>query len=374
MPGAHARLSPSAAARWIECPASVRFVEEFPRDSDDGEYAREGTAAHALAETLAGDPPDLRRWRNHYADDVPDEDEMRGFVQVYLDYLRGVLDDRPGSTLYLEQRLATGVPLCWGISDAVIVSPEQSTIEIVDLKYGKGVPVSAIDNPQARLYGVGALDAFGAIWSFDRVVTTIVQPRLDSISSEELSADDLRAWRDSLLPIAEAALDGSGWFSPSEKACRWCPASGACRAQAAAFARDSFEDPAQLSPEELARELEQAPAIKQWLADLERHALGVAYSGPGVPGWKVVASGGRRTFPDPEAAIAALTNEGYDPDEITAPRKLITLGQLEKLLGKRFSEVLGPYVTKTEGSPSLVRETDRRPPISATDLFEVLDD
>lgn len=66
--------------------------------------------------------------------------------------------------------------------------------EIVDLKYGKGVPVSAINNSQMRLYALGMYEAFGYLYGADEVRMTIVQPRLDSVSTETISVDDLLAW------------------------------------------------------------------------------------------------------------------------------------------------------------------------------------
>ena len=55
MPDEHARLSPSAASRWISCPASVRLLEGLEQ-APSSPYAAEGTKAHALAELrLAGE-------------------------------------------------------------------------------------------------------------------------------------------------------------------------------------------------------------------------------------------------------------------------------------------------------------------------------
>lgn len=375
MPSAHARLSPSAASRWIECPASVLLAEKFPKSDDGGFFAREGTAAHALAETILNGGS-LDDWAAGEGSEFTySADEMKNEVEKYISFIEERVSVSEGATLFVEQRLPTGVPTCWGTSDAVLVFPAEKTIEIVDLKYGKGVEVLADNNPQTRLYGAGALDEFSLIYDLYTVRMTIVQPRLNSISTEELSADDLRAWRDSIIPIAKSALDGSGGFGPSEKACRWCPASGACRAQAEAFAREDFPDPEVLSPDEIAAELEKVSATQSWLTALKEHALGVAINGEGIPGWKAVESGGRRTIPDVDRAFAAILGSGLGltPDDF-APRKLVGIGALEKLLpGKTFGEVLGDLIVKTEGSPSLVRESDKRPAISTADDFEVLE-
>ena len=372
----HAKLSPSASERWISCPASVRMEAALgPVVEVESIYALEGTAAHALAELKARadilkkpeSPTAYDDWRREFAQFADDED-MAGHTDDYVEFLTQRLAERPNSILLLEQRLDCGVPTVWGTSDAVIVSP--SHVEIVDFKYGAGVAVSAEDNPQARLYACGALDlADGLLGDVETVTTTIYQPRMDNVSSETLKAAELRAWRDWVIPIAESALGQDAPFGPSPEACRWCPVSGRCRAQLEKLAETDFaQDPELLSPAEIADQLERVPFVKQWLAAVEKTALELAYAnGVPIPGWKVVASGGRRTIPDEEGAVLHLTEyvtstgEQFETEQF-ARLKLRTLGELEKLLGGRagFDEALGAYVVKTEGTPSLVRESDRR--------------
>ena len=337
----HATLSPSSAARWISCPASVRLAASLPREQSSS-YAEEGTAAHALA-------------------------EMTEHATAYVRYLRARLEEHPGAQLLLEQRLPTGIPDSWGTSDAVMVSP--TWLEIVDFKYGLGIKVDAEGNPQTRLYAVGALDTYGdLLGTVETVTCTVFQPRLDHVDSETLSAADLRAWRDSLLPIAESALGPDAPFGPSEKACRFCPASGQCRAQLDWATTRDFAAPVEtLGDAELAEALERIPFILQWAAAVQDYCLDRVYSkGQPVPGWKVVMSGGKRGVTDPDQAVKILTGLGYDEDEVTV-RKPKGIGDLEKLLGKpTFKTALEDtgIVTKGKGSPSLVPESDRRDPIS----------
>lgn len=375
----HARLSPSASERWISCPASIRMEATVSKEDDrDSPYALEGTAAHAMGEIKAryafGQITEqeydhaMMVWRSDFPVQANDEAgfaDMWEHTDAYVELLRERVGARPFSQLLLEQRLDTGVPTCWGTSDAVVVSPVH--VEIVDLKYGMGVRVEAEGNPQLKLYGVGALDAFdGLLGDVEDVTVTVYQPRLGNTDSATMAAAELREWRDGLLPIAEAALGQNADFGPGEDACRWCPVAGRCRAQVESFAAIDFAgDPELLSPEEIAEQLARSGAVKQWLAALEKQALELAYSaGVDIPGWKVVASGGRRTIPDEEGAILHLIESGHDTEEV-AKLKLRTLGELEKLLGKDgFAEELGPYVVKTEGKPSLVVETDRRKAIS----------
>lgn len=383
----HATLSPSSASRWISCPASVRLAASLPREQSSS-YAEEGTAAHALAELLARHvilkattPAQHNKlvaaWKEKY--DISEEAhaEMAEHATAYVVYLQARLDEHPGAQLLLEQRLPTGIKDSWGTSDAVMVS--EVWLEIVDFKYGLGIKVSAEGNPQTRLYAVGALDTYGDLLGEVETVThTIFQPRLDHVDSETLSAADLRAWRDSLKPVAAAALGPDAPFGPSEKACRFCPASGQCRAQMEwATARD-FSTPVEtLSPDELADALENIPLILQWAAAVQDYCLDRIYSrGEPVPGFKVVMSGGKRGVTDPEKAVRILTGLGYDEDEVTV-RKPRGIGELEKLLGKPlFKQVLedSGIVRKGDGSPSLVPDEDRRsaiqPETSAAEDFK----
>jgi hypothetical protein len=340
-------------------------MSESVPEQPESVYAREGTAAHALAEMMArahilGEPYDtLDPWRDEY--DIGDEAEaeMVEHAQAYVDFLRFRLEMNPGSRLLLEQRLPTGIPDCWGTSDAVIVSPE--VVEVVDFKYGLGLRVDAHENPQIRLYGVGALEAYGdLLGDVETVRLHIYQPRLYHVSTEELAAAELRAWRDSIVPTAELALGPDAPFGPSEDACRWCPVSGQCRAQMEfATARD-FGPADTLDEYELAEALERIPFIQSWCAAVMDYCLDLVYSqGKPIPGYKVVMSGGRRTVTDPEGAMAALTAIGYALDEVSV-RKMRGIGELEKLLKRDFDIAVGPFVTKGPGSPSLVPESDSR--------------
>lgn len=365
----HATLSPSAASRWIKCPASVRMEGGVPRQPDS-KYAAEGTAAHALAElmgrvALLGAPmaDQMAEWRKEY-DITPEvEAEMEEHALAYIDLLRSRLAANPGSVLLLEQRLSAGIKDCWGTSDAVIVSP--TVVESVDFKYGLGVKVEAQGNPQLRLYGVGALDTYGDLLGDVQTVRLWVhQPRLDHTDYEELAAQELREWRDSLKPVAALALTDDAPFGPGEDTCRWCPASGRCRAQMEYTTERDFGKPDTLSEDEVAELLGRVGAIEQWCAALKDYALNRVYSeGVAIPGYKVVLSGGKRKVVDPDAALAALTELDFELDEVST-RKLKGIGELETLLKDRFTEVVGPFVRKGDGSPSLVPAKDKRPAIN----------
>ena len=373
----HAVLSPSSAERWISCPASVALIRTLEHEHElppASSYAAEGTAAHALAVIMAQhrilhqmDDAQfgraLFRWRQDYHAVVEDEREMSGYVAEYLDFLAHQLDAYGSSTLLLEQRVPTGVPSCWGTSDAVVVSPR--VLHITDLKYGKGVEVSAIDNPQTRLYGIGALEAFGDILGeVELVAMSIFQPRINNVVTEELPAHELRAWRDSIIPIAEEALGPAAHYGPSDKACRWCPAAGNCRAQLEwAVARDFSVVPESLTPPELQAALDAIPFIESWCSAVKTHALDLIFNkGGDIPGYKAVASSGKRYIMDEQGALEALQLIGYELNEVVN-QKIKGIGALEQLLGRNvFAHMMKPYVGKTNGSIALAPETDSRPP------------
>lgn len=373
----HAVLGPSGAERWLNCPASIRMAAEIPPQPSSS-YAEEGTCAHDRGEidasfalgkiTATEHARRLNVWRKNWQKRIgltdDQEAEIAGHVQAYVDLILARAAVHPNTQVMLEQRLPTGVPASWGTSDVVLVSPTHT--EIIDLKYGMGLRVFAKKNPQLRLYGVGALEAFGdLIGETEDVYLTVFQPRLDHVDTEIISAGDLRAWRDSIIPIAELALTDHAPFGPSEDACRWCPASGMCRAQLEWATRRDFGDPDVLTPEELAEALTQVDAISSWCDAVKSVALDWAYNqGKPIPGHKVVRSRGRRYVTDEDAAINALAMVGHSLDEIST-RKIKGITALEKMLGKEeFFDVLGPYVEKREGGPALVSEDDPRPPLN----------
>lgn len=389
MPDEHARLSPSSAARWISCPASVREAEKLVRVDDEGSvFATEGTNAHTLGElqasrafghmTEAEYRAGLAQWEKAVPDEA-DRAEMEEHIAGYVEYLRSRLT--PNAAYFAEQRMPTGVPESWGTSDSVIVTP--TTVEIVDLKYGAGVPVSAEKNPQLRLYALGALDTYGNLLGTTTHVTmTVYQPRLNNVSSETLTVEALQLWREEVaIPAANEALYAAKpRFGPSDKACRWCPLAGVCRERMEWATRQDFgnvvaeaappepRSPATLRPEEIGRVLPRLKSITAWAKDVESTALELAYAnGVEIPGYKVVRSGGQRKITDDTAAIQRLIDMGFQAEQVAKPLQAETIGKLEKLLGKKeFAEHLGDLLQKSQGRESLAPVSDKRPAITAT--------
>lgn len=385
MPTHHATLGPSGASRWLRCPASIRMSQKVPKQGSSP-FALEGTIAHELGEIRASAhfgliteeelAQRMREWdklfQDTYGNDEPRRAEMNSHIDGYIKLIAERMAISPHSQVLFEQRLETGVPGCWGTSDVVIFSPDH--VEIIDLKYGSGVPVSATWNPQLMLYGVGALDAYGDILGdTDTVFTTIYQPRLDNTSIFEISAADLRAWRDwHVTPLAREALeDPDARFGPSATACRWCPAAGICGPRMAHNTSQDFmdqEDIGTITPEKMADVLRAAPEFKAWLSAVENAALDRAYSqNKPVPGFKVVRSGGRRAIPAgvQAAAVQELIDAGFSAESV-AQFKTRGLGELEKIVGgrKNLDQLIGHRIEKSVGKPSLVPEDDKRAAIS----------
>jgi len=396
MPSEHAKLSPSDSARWISCPAAIRMDESLREqglltDDEDSSYAREGTLAHALGELEAAHAFGLtdrrqyllakKQWTKEFEAENYEEgtlEEMQEHVRSFVKLIGERLKRFPNSQLMLEQRMDSGIEKCWGTSDVVIISPEH--IEIIDLKYGAGVPVYAGDNSQLRIYGLGALRTFNILGNLNLIVMTIFQPRAyDEPSSEEMHPDELIAWSEGVAEpaAAEALHNPKAKFGPSEKACRWCPAAGFCRARIEKAVAEDFGDvfvdepltpakPETLSLDELAKAFRRLGEIRAWCNDIEKAALEAAYAqGKQLPGLKVVWSGGQRRIEDPAAAIQTLIDAGWKVEDVAKPVQIKGIGELEKLMGKKeFAKILDPFIGKTKGREALVDESDKREAIS----------
>ena len=365
MPNEHANLSPSAAERWLTCTASVALAAEVGVDISSP-YAEEGTDAHTMAEAWL-------RLRLLDADNLTEvselaksmiakygdarHKEMTKHVRGLEDFIRERLALYTSAWLFLEQRMDTGIEGCWGTSDVVVVAPTERVIEITDLKYGAGIAVSAEDNPQLKLYALGAYETFSMLGEFDRIVINVFQPRAyrgDLPHTWEITTEALLSWRESIRPAAAAALAGEGEFKPSEDACRWCPAAGRCEAQSEyllGVARNEFAEPIHgtLSPERIAEILSHADMIRSWLDAVASRAFDLAYGGTTVPGYKVVRRGGRRYVADPAGLIDALSSEGYGADDVLNS-KIKSFTDLEALVGSRegFDRIATPYVAVSE--------------------------
>lgn len=387
-PTFHARLSPSGAKRWLHCTMAPTMEDGIP---DNGSvYAAEGTAAHSLAELkLQYETGKITkrtftlRYNKFKANNEFYSPGMDDYVDEYVGTVMERFNALPNASIDLEVRVdySDWVPDGTGTSDVVIAA--DGVIEVIDLKYGKGVPVSAEWNEQAMLYGLGAFHEYDMIYDFQEVRMTIVQPRLGSISTFEMTIEELLSWaNDFVKPQAEKAAKGEGEFDPSPDTCQWCKAKGFCKARAEKnleIASYEFKNPAFLSPLELADILAKAKEITSWIKDVEEYSLEIVRDHDArVPGWKLVEGRSNRVISDPDSVLLLLEAEGFEDTDILKPQALQTITALEKIVGKKkFGELAGEFIVKPEGKPVLVPEADKRQAInglaSAITEFEGID-
>lgn len=393
---AHALLSASGSKRWLTCTPSAKAEDMFLQEQallgekePESEFAKQGTAAHEYSELLLSKELELvtkaqaTRAINKFKKENPYyDDEMQDMIEQYVDYVMERVNAARAETedalVLLEQRLdfSAWVPNGFGTGDVLIIS--DGKLEIIDLKYGKGVPVDAYENTQMMLYGLGATQKYDMVYDITDVTMTIVQPRLDSISSYSINAFELYKWADNYVkPKAQAAANGEGEFVAGEH-CRFCKIKSTCRKRAevaleaakAEFADDDSitidtPTPATLTSKEVAELLFVVDDIEKWCKDLKAYALEQAVAGESFDGFKLVEGRSNRAFTNEAKVVEILTADGIEEDALYT-KKLTGLTNIEKTVGKaRFNELLADYITKPQGKPTLVLETDKRPALNS---------
>jgi hypothetical protein len=365
---AHALLSASGSKRWLSCTPSARLESTLPeqkRSANGFDFSQEGTMAHTLGEIK------LR----HYFGQIGIEEYQREYeiikntpyynddfeanVDNYVLYVRSQIGE--GDTPLFEQRVdfSDWVPDGFGTADVVILS--KHAIRVIDLKFGKGVPVSALDNTQLRLYALGAWSKFKEEYpDIKEVSYTIHQPRLDSISTDGTTVAKLVDWANYFVkPKAKKAWSGSGEFLPGEW-CQFCRAKAQCRARSdfnTELAKLEFKDPPLLDDDEVSLVLTKAQNLRTWVNDVEDFALSRAVEQNVIPpGYKLSTSVTHRKISDQQLAATVLVEKGMDPVVIWEQPKLKSIAALEKLGPKgQVTAWLGDLVQRPEGSPKLVK-------------------
>lgn len=364
MPSEHAILSASGSHRWLACTPSARLEQEF--SDTDSTASLEGTAAHSLAEHKLKKKLKMQSTRPNT---IYDNDEMEMYTDDYSDY---VVEQYTKAKRYdvnakvlIEQRLdfSCYVPEGFGTGDAVIVS--KGKLHIIDLKYGLGVLVNAEKNPQMMLYALGALRKYEKEYEIKKVKLTIFQPRRENVTTWETTTAALKKWANKILrPKAEMAYRGTGKYEPGAH-CQFCKAAIKCRARAEEklkLAKEEFKKPPLITDNEIESVLAKIPDIKKWCDDIMEFALEKALNGKKWEGFKIVAGRGTRKYLNEEAVVAALNKAGYYD---IYKKSLLPITEMEKLMSKKkFSEVLGKLVGKTEGKPTLVSLDDKRPELN----------
>ena len=369
--GNHALLSASSSHRWLNCPPSARLCEGY--DDKSSNFAAEGSDAHSLCEYKlrkalgmeAKDPTEDLTWY-----DAEMEESASGYAAFVMELVAEAKKACSDPVVLIEQRLdySKYVQSGFGTGDCVLIS--DGTLHIVDFKYGRGVLVEAEDNPQMKLYALGALEIFDCLYDIDTVSMTIYQPRRANVSTFTLTRQELLDWAETVLvPTAELAYAGDGEYHCGEW-CQFCKAKADCRERARAnmeLARYEFRQPPLLTDEEVEEILGKLDSLMDWASDIKDYALQAAISGKHWSGYKLVEGRANRRYTDENAVVAAVKAAGYDPyDE----PKLLGVTAMTTLLGrKQFNDILGGLITKPQGKPTLVPESDKRPAMTT-----ILDD
>lgn len=362
---AHARFSPSSGKRYLSCPPSLRLEEQF--EDEQSPYAAEGTAGHAMAEYLIN-----KHLKKRVKRPVSDyfTDELMEAVEDYTSYGIEVIEkakqdcDSPFVAVELRVSLDHRVEGCFGTADLVVVDSKK--VHIIDLKLGKGVMVDAEQNVQLMIYGLGVLDMLECLYDIGTVELTIVQPRLEHLSTWEISAEELKKWGAEVFePGANMALAGEGTYSAGDH-CRFCKARFNCRERANEYlklAQMEFAEPPLLSDEEVAEVLAKADALKKWAEEIYTYAQNEAIvNHKEWPGYKLVLGRSNRKYTDEEDVAKAATEAGYTD---IYKSTLIGITEMERLMGKKkFNEILGAYVYKPDGKVTLVPDSDKREAIN----------
>ena len=377
-PVLHALLAPSAADRWIHCPGSVAANENAPRR--DTIYTKEGTLAHSLSELKlrkhfglcpdgAKKPMGPRKYKGEIEKLQANElyqPEMDGYTDTYVDYIIDIansFDSRPAVFVEQDLNLETFVPGSFGQADCILL--HGTDLYVNDFKYGKGVSVDAPNNPQLRLYALGALMAYKDFWKIDTVHLAIIQPRLDHISEDTMPADDLLNWGAfTVRPAAQKANDRTPEYH-SGSWCRWCAVSATCRENEKAVVQpiEKFlgKLPPVLSMSELAEVLHKLDPLLKYAESARAYAESALMEGEEIPGWKLVEGRSKRVWDDQNAAFEALGSAGI-ADAVLWHREPYTLSQIEKQVGKKdFAAAAGSHIIKQPGKPALASEEDKRP-------------
>lgn len=368
----HALLSASSSHRWLTCPPLPRLESYF--ESKTSEAAHEGTLAHELAEQKLRDALGMDHKKVKTIDKEMDEhtDDYLAYVLEQVEEAKKLTSD---PIVLIEQKLDFShyVPEGFGTGDCVIVADK--TIHIIDFKYGRGIEVSAVDNPQMKLYALGALHLYDALYEIEEIMMTIFQPRKFNISTDVIKVDELINWAENeLKEKAELAFEGKGVIEYGP----WCQFSNCGVVLRARYdhhkklERFQLKSPHLLTDEEVQEVLAHVDDLSRWATEVKEYATKLAIeSGKTWDGYKLVAGRSVRKFKDEEQVAQILLENGYDN---IYRQSLLSMTDLQKLVGKeQFNELLSDYIYKPQGYPVLVDKSDRRKEIT-TDIKQEFND
>lgn len=391
----HALLSPSSASRWILCTPSARLEEHFPDSS--GEAAKEGTVAHSLGEAMIRRETGMITKKEYKllfegapakgnkakVDGIRDSQYYNGAMHEHCENYCNYVVERyyaakahtRDALLFVERILDMTyyVPEGFGTGDIIIIA--DGVLEFIDLKYGKGVAVSAIGNKQLRLYALGALKEFDFLYDIRSVRMIIYQPRLDSISVDEMSVADLIEWGETILkPAAAIAFEGGGDLVPGDH-CRFCKVRYECSAlaqQNMSITEYTDRDASLIPLDRVHKIFEVLGEIQKWLTGFKDYWIAKGVAGDDIPYMKLVNGRGVRILTDAEKIESILVANNFGTDKILKPKELYGITELTKVVGKKkLDELVGDLIIHKDGAPTLVGTDDPRPAFTQPDAFAV---
>ncbi len=357
----HAVLSASGSHRWLNCLPSARLELEF--ENNESNAAAEGTAAHALCEHKLKKALHMRSKRpvsSYNTDEM--EEHSDAYVEFVMEQFELAKQSCTDPLILIEQRLdfSCYVPQGFGTGDCIIIGDKK--LHIIDFKYGMGVLVDAVENPQMKLYALGALEIYDSLYDIEEVSMTIFQPRRENISTWTIPVNELKDWAENeLRPKTKKAYEGEGDYLPGEW-CTFCRAAVKCRARAEEklkLAQMEFKLPPLLTDSEIEEVLSKLSDLTKWANEIIAYATDAAVNhGKEWHGFKVVEGRSVRKYKDEEAVAEVAKANGYKD---IYRQSLITLTEMQKLMGKsKFQEILGGLIHKPPGKPTLVPLSDKR--------------
>jgi hypothetical protein len=346
----HAKLSPSAADRWMICPGSVHLIDVKKITSKGGDAANRGTAIHTLSEkALKGKVP-CSDFLGATLEKIKVTDDMVTIAQTYVDYVSAASGDK-----FYEQKVTVDelISDCWGTADTVICRPERLTV--ADLKSGVGFRVEAMDNKQLLIYALGAYFKYDWIYDFKEITMVIIQPPLDNISTWTITVDELMAFKQELLDAKRRIDEQKDLFVMSQKGCQWCPAKFVCPEHLAIANQAAQIDFKGKIPDDLSYWLEKLPILKGFISSVEETAYGKLIAGELVDGFALGKAVKRRAWADEDDVISFIDSVGLTSTFIK--EVLISPAQTDKLkLNLSVQDKLKEFITFVESKQPIVKK------------------
>ena len=357
------KLRPSAATRWLNCPASVKLCESIP-NQPSGEAAQIGTAIHEVAETSYLTNASSYDWVGKTVKDILITTQNADYAQAHVDFVRTLelrmekLQVEQYVTAYKDKDIDLG-----GTADVLAWDKQTSTLVIADLKTGKGF-VDA-DSDQMRIYAIGAMRHIGM--EFKNIEMSIIQPAIGEPRTHKITLDDLKAWADTYLsPAVKAVIANNTEPTPTEKGCQWCPAKAICPAQQKQFDVISKQADVKdiknvkdlvvsLSVDQIEQILDRAPYVEKFIDAVKEHAIKRLEAGEVIKGWQMQQKRAMRKWINEDDAKEQLQTAGIPLNKLVSS-ELISPSEAAKLLPKESKDLIDKLTKKESSGLTLARD------------------